>query len=207
MPLDEMDIPFNIKTQAVASPKKSKNAGGGSTQTIKAVPSSSSNPVVNEAPAHQLAMPSSETHNHLGGELKEGQPSPPPLEDARTPRVESDHEDDDEPSLPPPLTPAPPICEENLTPADSTSQTISQSGLPILDCSSRSNSSPDCVVSSAVDDGAAVVHSTQEDTSKPLNISIEDTKEDDCSVHIFHSSFLFIWDTKSLFVSFIVLLF
>ncbi|XP_075247125.1 uncharacterized protein LOC142340425 isoform X2 [Convolutriloba macropyga] len=123
-------------------------------------------------------------------------PSPPPLEDVRTPLVENEREEEtDVTSLPPPpLTPAPVTEELNISPtADLSSQTVTQSGLPILECAiNRPQLSPDDAVSSAVDDNA-VVHSTQEDdnldfggdtstnVTNPLNISIEDTKEDDCS--------------------------
>ena len=211
MPFDEIEIPFNSKSQTVGSPKK------------KYVPiTPSRHPVVHSTSSEPSAVDSVKVEPPVLVEstqpdcpptsscdvLKEEQPSPPPLEDARTPQVECDQEDnDDEPLAPPPLTPAPPVSEDNISPADLSSQTVTQSGLPILECAiNRPQLSPDDSVSSAVDD--TTVHSTQEDdrlrfgnassnATNPLNISIDETKEDDCSVsHVIfsHSSCSYIWE-------------
>ena len=187
MPFDEEEIPFALKAGSFASPKKKSVPN---VTTTKLVPRASTDPVTTVVQQTEAVEADSASPNII-----EPHPSPPPLEDARTPQpfMTADDELSEEALQPPPLTPAPIIDEEAVS-NDSSSQAVSQSGLPSLECAD-SRTSPDCPVTSAADD-TAVVHSTQEDesldlatesndVSKPLVVSVEESKDDDFSVSIF----------------------
>ena len=184
MPFDEEEIPFALKASSFASPKK---------KSVPNVPSNKLAPRVNTDPVTTVVEQTEA--DSASPSVIEPHPSPPPLEDARTPQpfMTCDDELSEEALQPPPLTPAP-IVDEEAVSNDSSSQAVSQSGLPSLECVDTRRS-PECPVSSAADDNA-VVHSTQDDeplnlatvshdVSKPLVVSVEQSKDDDFSVNKF----------------------